>query len=213
MNAVESVLPVDEAVLELQNAFDQERLVPHLNLVTAKVPCEDTTGTGVTPAKCSHDAVLQFAEMVVCGPCSACGEATGCGHKTKTVRKRICLLHYLRKIEPYVDPQLDMLNPRDQEIARQTAAAVDADAAAAKLTAERAARNGGNGNVHELAKGKYELTPSETDPTLCICGWEIKSPLDPKLHDRRHKQYLAAIETESETPAKSSRKPRAGSKK
>ncbi len=37
----------------------------------------------------------------------------------------------------------------------------------------------------------YEKVPSAEDPTLCVCGWEMASPIPG--HDRRHHQYVKAL--------------------
>jgi len=48
--------------------------------------------------------------------------------------------------------------------------------------------------AHDAPLGEYPLTPSAEDPTLCVCGFAVDSPVAGALHDSRHGRYLAAFE-------------------
>ena len=115
IGGVDPNLELDEAVLELQRAFDKERLTPNLNLVTKRAPCEQQVpaGDGLSPKACEHVAVVQFADIVTTVSCPNCHEAVSTGHRDKEVQVRLCLLHYLARIERYVDPQMDLTDPKD----------------------------------------------------------------------------------------------------
>lgn len=178
IGGVDPNLELDEAVLELQRAFDQERLTPNLNLVTKRASCEQQipAGDGLSPKACGHVAVVQFADIITTVACQHCGEPTPTGHRDKEVTVRLCLLHYLARIERWVDPQMDLTNPKDLEQARATAKEVG------KLADEA-----------EKAAGKtstYSFEPSEKDRTLCVCGFVIGSAIASTFHDYSHKRYL-----------------------
>ncbi len=46
--------------------------------------------------------------------------------------------------------------------------------------------------AHDAPLGEYPLTPSAEDPTLCVCGWLLDSPVPG--HDERHGRYAAATD-------------------
>jgi len=48
--------------------------------------------------------------------------------------------------------------------------------------------------AHEVPAAEYPMTPSAEDPTLCVCGFAVDSPVAGALHDSRHGRYLAAFE-------------------
>jgi hypothetical protein len=123
----------EKAVRALQKAFDERRLQPGMNISTARGLCEEQipAGIGKPPKTCSHQHVLQIAARVKCN----------LEHTHKDVTLRLCLLHFLERVELYKSPQMDLTDPADVAAGRKRAEAVDGDAAARKIAAA-AKRNG-----------------------------------------------------------------------
>jgi hypothetical protein len=205
MNGFDMIMPLEDAVFEFQRLFDLDQLTAGMNLVTKIHDCDEKVERDGHQVPCPHRAIVQTAEMCKC---------EACGHSEKRVLVRRCILHHLGhlgRVEKYVSPQLDLTDASDVATVR-AAQGADADEAARKILEAQGhthSINGKTGEVHVLGAGHYAIEPSEVDPKLCVCGWEIASPLVPEMHDRRHEQSLSAIEPEE--PAKlAGRKSRAG---
>ena len=150
-DVLETKLPVDDSVVELQKLFDRQELTPGFNLVTKLGTCEEPIGEDQV---CDHQAIIQVAEINVCPTCK---------DKKKKVLIRRCLLHYLNGVERWVDPQTSLFDGGDGEVpADHVAHANDADEAARKIAEHRSEDDaifvdGKSGKVHtEFAEDRHK---------------------------------------------------------
>ena len=178
---VETKIPIADAIQEFQRLFDRNDLTQGVNLCTKIATCEEQLPDG---GSCSHQAIVQSAEVVAC---------EACGKKSKDVELRRCLLHYLKLVDRYIDPQTGLFDADDGDDraipADRAAQAADADEAARKLAEKRA--DAKNDIVVDGKSGAFHVEFSEDPdaPGMCGCGWEIASEAPRELHDRRHLEW------------------------